>query len=360
MIPVCAPHVSDLEQQYLVDCVKSGWIGAGPYIDRFESEWSAYCGRTHGMAVTNGTVALELAIKSLNIPAGKKVLLPSFTIISCALAVIKNDLIPVFIDVDPSTFCIDPEDVERSVDADTAAMIIVHMYGHPAPMDDLLSISERHQLLIIEDAAEAHGATYKGRVCGSFGDVSCFSFYSNKIISTGEGGMVLTDDPTIADRVKSYRNLCFGMGADRFIHTGLGGNSRMTNMQAAIGCAQVSQINEFLVAKRRMASVYDNGLDGLPVVRPSTRDGCDPVYWMYSILAQNSKLLAGALLKDGIDTRPFFYPLHMQPVLAQYATRSLPVAERISEFGLYLPSSIDISVEDQNVVVSAIRRFYGV
>jgi perosamine synthetase len=360
MIPVCAPHVAELELQYLADCAKSGWIGAGPYIERFESEWSTYCGRANGMAVSNGTVALELAIKSLDIPVGKKVLLPSFTIISCALAVIKNGLVPVFVDVDPSTFCIDPDDVARVIDKDTAAMIVVHMYGHPAPMDHLSAIAKNHGLLVIEDAAEAHGALYKGRQCGSFGDVSCFSFYSNKIISTGEGGMVLADDPIIADKVRSYRNLCFGLGADRFIHTGLGGNSRMTNMQAAIGCAQVSQIGEFLNAKKRMAHVYDDGLEGLSVIRPSIRDGCDPVYWMYGILARNSKALAEALRKDGIDTRPFFYPLHMQPVLAQFTTRPLPVSESISEFGLYLPSSIDISAEDQKLVIEAIRRFYGI
>ncbi len=360
MIPVCAPHVAALEAEYLADCVKSGWIGAGPYIERFEREWAAYCGRSHGMAVTNGTVALELAIKSLGLPAGKKVILPSFTIISCALAVIKNDLIPVFVDVDPSTFCIDPDEVIKTIDSDTVAMLVVHMYGHPAPMDELMAIADQHGLRVIEDAAEAHGATYKGRRCGSFGDVSCFSFYSNKIISTGEGGMVLCDDDVTAERVRSYRNLCFGVGADRFVHTGLGGNSRMTNLQAAIGCAQVSQIDQFLINKTEMARIYDAGLEPMPVVRPTTRESCHPVYWMYGILAQNARQLARSLGDAGIDTRPFFFPLHMQPVLAKYYERPLPVTERISEFGLYLPSSIDISVVEQEAVISAIGRFYGI
>lgn len=359
MIPVSSPHVGDLELAYVTDCVKSGWIGVGDYIAKFESDWARYCGRKFGIAVSNGTTALELAIKCLNIPPGKKVILPSFTIISCAIAVIRNGLVPVFVDSEPDTFCIDPASVLAAVDAETAAVMVVHMYGHPAQMDELIKITCDNKLLLIEDAAEAHGATYKGKRCGSFGDVSCFSFYSNKIISTGEGGMVLTDDQERAELLRSHRNLCFGVGKERFIHTGIGHNYRMTNLQAAIGCAQVEQIDGFLINKKEMARHYNVGLADVPVTKPVVRDQCDPVYWVYGILSQDAQSLAHRLREFGVDTRPFFYPLHEQPALQKYSKMPLPVAERISRSGFYLPSGVDLSRTDQDYVISAVRSHYG-
>jgi perosamine synthetase len=359
MIPVSSPHVGDLELAYVTNCLKSGWIGAGDYVAKFESDWARYCGRKFGVAVSNGTTALELAIKCLGIPPGKKVILPSFTIISCAIAVIRNGLVPVFVDSEPDTFCIDPAAVSAAIDEETAAVMVVHMYGHPAQMDELTEIARHNRLLLIEDAAEAHGATYKGKKCGSFGDVSCFSFYSNKIISTGEGGMVLTDNKEYAELLRSHRNLCFGVGKERFLHTGLGHNYRMTNLQAAIGCAQVEQIDGFLQSKKEMARCYNDGLGDVPVTTPAVRDQCDPVYWMYGILSEDAQSLMCRLRESDIDTRPFFHPLHEQPALRKYAKQSLPVAERISRSGFYLPSGVDLSRADQDRVISVVRSHYG-
>lgn len=358
MIPVCSPSFSVDDAAIVAECVRTGWVGSGHYVSEFEQTWAKYCDRRYGVAVSNGTVALELAIKSLHLRPGKKVILPTFTIVSCALAVIRNGLVPVFVDSDINTFCIDTQKVEKIIDEDTVAIMVVHMYGHPADMAKILDIANRYGLRVIEDAAEAHGATYDGKVCGSFGDVSTFSFYSNKIISTGEGGMILTDDPTIATFCEEHRNLCFGKDEKRFEHTDMGHNFRMTNIQAAIGCSQIKRIGEFLAAKRHAAAYYRKELLNTPLVHQVELPNVQAAHWMHAVLADEKEQLVSHLKDDGIETRPFFFPLNKLPSFCDGAT--LLVADTISKNGFYLPSGVDLTDQELDRVVSSIRGFYGI
>lgn len=358
MIPVCAPSFSADDQAIVSECIQTGWVGSGKYVSLFEKSWASYCDRKYGIAVSNGTVALELAIKSLRLPLGKKVILPAFTIVSCALAVVRNGLVPVFVDADINTFCIDAQKIEKVIDDDTVAILVVHMYGHPAEMSTICEIAKRRGLRLIEDAAEAHGATYQGQRCGSFGDVSTFSFYSNKIISTGEGGMILTDDPTIAGFCEDHRNLCFGLGENRFIHTDTGHNYRLTNIQAAIGYSQIKRIGEFLAAKRHAAAYYRKELLNTPLVHQVELPNVQAVHWMHAVLADDKEQLVSHLKDDGIETRPFFFPLNKLPSFSDGAT--LPVADTISKNGFYLPSGVDLTDQELDRVVSSIRGFYGI
>lgn len=354
MIPVSEPWVGEREEQYLLDAFRSGWISsAGSYIDKFEHQWANYCNRKHGVAVSNGTTALELAVKALNLPPGSEVIMPTFTIISCALAVIRNQLKPVYIDSDPTTWGMNVKQIEEKLTKDTRAIMVVHIYGHPVDMDPVLELATRKGLKVIEDAAEVHGARYRGRICGSFGDVSIFSFYANKIICTGEGGMVVTNDDTLAARCKSYRNLCFREDR-RFLHTELGHNFRFTNLHAAIGLAQVEKIEEALQRKRWLGSFYNEALRDIPDLQlPPVTPWGENVYWVYGIVLGDSypfdaAILAEKLKQKGIQTRPFFLGMHEQPALKNFAEGKdrYPVAERLAKRGLYLPSGLTIT-EDQ-------------
>lgn len=363
MIPVSEPWIGEKEEQYLLDAFRSGWISsAGAYIDKFEREWARQCNRKHGITVSNGTTALEAAISALNLPPESEVIMPTFTIISCALAVIRNQLTPVYVDSDPQTWGIDVTQIERLVTKATKAIMVVHIYGHPVDMDAIMDIAKRHNLRVIEDAAEVHGARYKGQVCGSFGDISTFSFYANKIICTGEGGMVLTDDDELAARCRSYRNLCFREDR-RFLHTELGHNYRFTNLQAAIGLAQVEKIDEALKRKRWMGALYNELLKDLRDIQlpPITTWG-DNVYWVYGLVLGDSypfdaAALADNLKKKGIQTRPFFLGMHEQPILNKYHRKgtTFPVAERIARRGLYLPSGLTITEDQVRTSVDALK-----
>ncbi len=357
IIPVNEPLLEGNELDYVADCVKTGWISsAGKYIDRFESEWAAYCGRKYGIAVANGTVALELAVSVLNIESGKEVLMPAFTIVSCIEAILRNGLKPVLVDCDKRTYCMDIEDLKRKITANSAAIMPVHIYGHPVNMEKLLPIAAEHKLKIIEDAAEAHGAEClvngKWKICGSFGELSCFSFYANKNISCGEGGIVLTDDPTLAEKLKAGRNLCFG-AKERFLHEGRGWNFRMTNMQAALGCAQLEQIDKFITRKREMAAMYNNELATLPLHLPFVEKWAKSTVWMYAITLKDqvpfdAVEFASRLMKKGVQTRPFFRAMHEQPVyraLGLFSNEKHPVSEHIYKRGLYLPSGQAITNE---------------
>ncbi len=264
MIPVSQPWLSESEFESADACVRSGWISSvGDSLIQFETDWATYCGRRHGIAVSNGTVALELACTALDLKACDEVIMPSFTIISCALAVIRAGGIPVLVDADPDTWCMDVNQVEAKITPNTRAIMAVHIYGHPVDMDPVMELAHRHHLAVIEDAAEAHGAEYLSRRggepvwrrCGSFGAMSCFSFYANKIVTTGEGGMVLTDDDALADRLRGLRNLCFGRER-RFVHEGLGFNFRLSNIHAAIGVALVGRIVQCLDRLRWIADDY--------------------------------------------------------------------------------------------------------
>lgn len=360
MIPVNTPVLGAREQEYVLDCLRTGWISsAGAYLDRFEEGFANYCGRRYGVAVANGTVALELAMECVGLAPGDEVILPTFTIISCAQAVIYAGGVPVLVDADPVTWCMKPEDVAARITPRTRAIMPVHIYGHPVDMDPLIELAQRHNLVIVEDAAEAHGAEYlhgwrsgEGAWvrCGSFGALSCFSFYANKVITTGEGGMVVTDDAALAARLRSRRNLCFQ--ARRFFHEEIGHNFRMTNLQASMGLAQLERVDELVQNKRRMARVYADRLAGTAGLQlPTEENWARSVFWMYGLVLDESTgwdaTTAAAFLRNaGIETRPFFLGMHAQPVLRArgfFEGEHYPVADRIARQGLYLPSGLGLT-----------------
>lgn len=365
MIPVSEPLIAEAEIARVVECMRTGWISSvGSAIEEFESRWAAYCGMEHGIAVSNGTVAIEVALECLDLEPGDEVILPAFTIISCVQSVIYAGGTPVLVDADPVTWTMDVRQLEAKITSRTRAIMPVHIYGHPVDMDPIWALAKRHGLAIVEDAAEAHGAEYRGKRCGSLGDLSCFSFYANKIITTGEGGMVLTNSAIHAARARSLRNLCFR--ADRrFLHDELGHNYRLTNLQAAIGAEQVGRIEELVERKRTMAARYGSGLAGcagiqLPIEQPWAKN----VYWMYGLvldesLGFNARVFADRLRARGVDTRPFFLSMHQQPVLHEMGFfndgEPFPVAERLGEYGLYLPSGLGLTADEIERVCAAVR-----
>ena len=374
MIFVNEPLLGQRELEYVSECVHTGWISsAGRFIEEFEKQWATYCGRRHGIAVSNGTVALQLAAACLGLKPGDEVIMPTFTIISCALAVVYNGGVPVFVDCDPRTWCMDVDQVKSKITERTRAIMPVHIYGHPVDMDPILDLAERHGLAVVEDAAEVHGAEYLSgrgtthpawRRCGSFGTLSCFSFYANKLITTGEGGMVLTDDTELAEKTRSLRNLCFQAGR-RFHHEELGFNFRLTNLQAALGLAQVERIEEIIARKRSMGQEYNRCLAGikglqLPVEEPWARN----VYWMYGVVlseetGMDATVFGQRLKQQGIETRPFFLGLHEQPVFHQrelFLGERYPVTERIARQGLYLPSGLALTAEQISRVCEAVHE----
>jgi perosamine synthetase len=368
LVSVNEPLMSGNESKYIQECINTGWISsAGKYIDRFESEWAEYCGRKHGVAVANGTVALELAVSALDLKPGGEVILPSFTIISCLEAVLRNGLVPVLVDCDPHTYCMSTIETYKNINEKTVAIMPVHIYGHPVNMESILKLATEHKLKIIEDAAEAHGSEcfVKGRWmrCGSFGNVSAFSFYANKNITCGEGGMVLTDNDDLAVLLKNRRSLCFGK-QERFRHEDRGWNFRMTNMQAAIGCAQMEKIESFIKRKLEMSSKYSDGLRDLPLQIPHVEPWARTSVWMYAVVLDDSipfdaAEFARKLYEYGIETRPFFIGMHEQPVyrrMGYFVNDSFPITEKISRRGLYLPSGQAITDEQIELVIKAVRR----
>lgn len=377
MIPVNEPLLAGKELEYVTDCIKTGWISsAGKYINEFESGWSAYCGKKHGIAVSNGTTALDVAVHCLGLKPGDEVIMPSFTIISCALAVVNNKGTPVLVDSDPKLWTMDVDQVAEKITSRTKAIMPVHIYGHPVDMDPILDLAEDHNLSIIEDAAEAHGAEYHShqnttdswRRCGSFGTISCFSFYANKLITTGEGGMVLTDDDILAKKARAYRDLCF-QPPRRFYHEHLGNQYRLTNMQAALGVAQMARIGEIIAKKRWMAQEYTKRLKNVPNVQlPAEEPWAKSVYWMYAMVLSDSCGMdntecAKRLFEKGVDTRPFFIGMHEQPALHKlglFHHEKYPVAERIARQGFYLPSGLAITKEQIDAAADAVCEVLGV
>lgn len=374
MIPVCEPSIGDRELEYVTDCLRSGWISsAGVYLERFEQAWAARCRMTHAVAVANGTAALHLAVLQLGLEPGDEVILPTFTIISCANAVVQCGAVPVLVDSAPDTWCMAVPEVASRIGPRTRAIMAVHIYGHPVDMDPLRELAQRHGLVLIEDAAEAQGAGYLAgrgtanaawRECGGLGDLAIFSFYANKLVTTGEGGMVLTSDDGTAARLRSLRNLCFGR-VRRFEHVGIGHNYRLTNVQAALGLAQLERLDQTVAQKRRIGAAYTERLHANPhlelqVEAPWARS----VYWMYGLVLKESVGFAAAelarrLLAAGIETRPFFLGMHEQPV---FQSRGLfngvrhPVAERLARRGLYLPSGVGLTDVQIDQVCEALTR----
>ena len=367
MIPVCEPLIGDRERAYVEEALRSGWISQGRFVGDFERAWASYCGVAHGVAVANGTAALELAVEALRLPAGSEVILPSFTIISCATAIIRAGCTPVLVDCEPDTWCLDVDEVARKITPRTRAIMPVHMYGHMVNMAPLMALAARHGLAVIEDAAEAHGAEQGGRRAGGIGTTGCFSFYSNKIVTTGEGGMVVTDDGAVAERLRRLRNLCFDENK-RFQHSEIGHNFRLTNIQAAMGLAQAERIEESVARKRRMGGLYLEGLKDIPGVQlPVERAGTKNVYWMFGLVLDDTlpfdaATLAARLKANGIETRPFFVGMHEQPALRArglFAGEHYPVTERISRRGLYLPSGLTLADADIERICAAVRASFA-
>ena len=352
MIPVCEPSLEEEDIGNVLECVRSGWISSsGSYLSNFEREWAHYCGGEYGIAVANGTVALELALSCLDLEPGSEVVVPTFTIISCALAIVRAQCVPVLVDTDPHTWQMDVAQIADKITSKTRAILPVHIYGHPVDMDPLLACARQYNLAVIEDAAEVHGAHYKGRTCGSLGDMSTFSFYANKLITTGEGGMVLTNSSDLAARARKRRNLCFEPER-RFLHHELGYNFRMTNVQAALGVAQVRRIERIVARKRAIAAAYTERLQEVELLElhkeaPWARH----VYWVYGVIVKEEapysvEDVVNKLSAEGIQTRPFFLGLHEQPVLqtqGYFHNEHYPVAERMAARGFYLPSSLSLT-----------------
>ena len=365
-IPVSNPQLTQRDIDYVNEALRAGAISGtgGKFLERFENDFAAYCSCEHGIAASNGTTALHLALATLAIGPGDEVLVSTLTNMATFFAVLYLGAKPVPVDVEPDTWNLDPALLEGLLTERTKAILVVHLYGHPADMDPILNFARSHKLHVIEDAAEAHGALYKGRKTGSLSDIACFSFYANKIITTGEGGMLTTNDPHLAKRARSLRNLAYGL-KERFMHADIGFNYRLTNLQAALGCAQLERIEALIDGKRRLARRYTEELSALEDIRlPVEKEYAKNVYWMYHIVIKHSKrehrdLVMKSLLERGIETRPAFVPFNLQDTfIAKGLTRAdaCPVANQISETGLYLPSSPDITEEEISCVVDNLKN----
>jgi perosamine synthetase len=373
-IPVNEPRLDGAEARYLAECIETGWISSeGPFVARFEAGMAALCGQTHGVAVTNGSAALELAVAALGIGPGDEVVLPTFTIISCAAAVVRAGATPVVVDADPVTWNLDPDKLEAAITPRTRAIMPVHIYGLPVDMEPVMEIARRRGLRVIEDAAEQIGQTYRtgaggARPIGAFGDVATLSFYPNKHVTTGEGGMLLTSDDRLAARAKSLRNLCFG-AERRFVHEELGWNFRMSNLQAAVGVAQLERLPDTLGRKRQIGAWYDELLAGVDDLerQPARAAYADRLPWVYGVVLRDdvgfeAEAAMRRLGEAGVGTRPFFWPMHEQPALRRlglFEAVRCPVAERLARRGFYLPSGVALTRDQAERVAREVRRLFA-
>lgn len=365
-VPVNEPLLNGNEKKYLCECIDTGWISSeGPFVKEFEKKFSLFVDRKYGIAVSNGSAALEIAVQALNLSEGDEVIMPTFTIISCAMAVSRVGAVPVFVDSDPLTWNMDLSKIEEKITKKTKAIMVVHIYGLPVDMDIVLGIARKHNLKIIEDAAEMHGQTYKGKPCGSFGDISTFSFYPNKHITTGEGGMLVTDDIELAERCMFLRNLCFER-KKRYVHEEFSGNYRFTNLQAAVGLAQLERIEEFIEIKHKIGKYYNEAFKGMPEIQlPLEKTSyADNIYWVYGIVLNecvemDNTSFQKELAEKGIGTRTFFWCMHEQPVYnnkGMYLNDKHPVSEKLARKGLYIPSGLALTDNQMDQVVRAIKE----
>jgi perosamine synthetase len=364
-IPVNEPLLNGNEKKYLIECINSGWISAeGPFVYQLQEKFAARVGRKHGIAVTNGTSAIDSAVVALGIGPGDEVIMPTFTIISCISQIVRLGAKPILIDSDPLSWNMDVRQIESKITSRTKAIMVVHTYGLPVDMEIVLDLCKRYNLKLIEDAAELIGQNYRGKLCGSFGDISTVSFYSNKHITTGEGGMILTDDDALAENCRELRNLCFKPNK-RFVHDRLGWNLRMTNLQAALGVAQLERLDQFLIKKRWIGSRYNELLSNLQDVQlPLIKtDYAENIYWVYGLVLNDTmefeaEEIMKQLLKQGIDSRPFFCPMHQQPVLKKlemFMGEKYPVAERLYNRGFYIPSGLALTEKQIERVASSLK-----
>jgi len=365
-IPVAEPDIGEDELKNVTEAVKSGWVSSkGPFIEEFEEKFSSYIGAKYGIATSNGTAALHLALTALEIGYKDEVIVPALTFASVANAVLYTGAKPVFVDSHPDYWCINPSKLEEKITKKTKAIIPVHLYGNPCNMNPIMKIAKDYNLYVIEDCAEAHGAEYKGRKVGTFGDIACFSFYGNKIITTGEGGMCLTNDEDLAQKMRLLRD--HGMNVEkRYWHEVVGFNYRMTNLQAALGVAQLEKIDTFIERKRKIAKLYNSLLkDARGVALHPEMPWVKNVYWLYSILIDEESYgisrdeLMEKLAKNGVETRHFFYPIHLMPPYKKYAANyQFPVTERLSSSGINLPSSVKLTEKEIYEVAQLIIHFH--
>ena len=365
-IPVNEPLLNGMEKKYLCECIDTGWISSeGPFVKQFEEKMSASVCRKYGIAVSNGTAALEVAVQALGIHSGDEVIMPTFTIISCAMAVTKAGGVPVFVDSDLSDWNMKVEDIEARITKKTKAIMVVHLYGLPVKMDGVLRIAKKYHLKVIEDAAEMHGQTYKGKPCGSFGDISIFSFYPNKLITTGEGGMIVTDNDELADRCRMIRNLCFRQDV-RYVHDEISDNYRFTNLQAAVALAQLERLEEFVKRKRKMGKYYSQRfceVDGCSTPIGQT-DYAENIYWVYGLVLDekitiDNKKMQQLLAEEGIGSRTFFWCMHEQPVYKKaglFIGEHYTNAEYLARKGFYIPSGLALTDEQMEEVADKVIK----
>ena len=361
-IPVNVPKLSNQEKINVKKCLTSGWISSeGEYVKKFEEDFSKYNNRIYGVAVSSGTGALEIALKSLDLKRGDEIIIPTFSIISTALCVIKLGLKPILVDSDLATWNMDSEQVIKKISRNTKAIIITHIYGFPVDMRKVLRLAKKKNIKIIEDAAEMIGQTYFKKKCGSFGDISTFSFYANKHITTGEGGMILTNDKRLYEKCKSLRNLCFGKDNNRFNHDDIGWNYRMTNLQAAIGCGQLKNISKIIRRKREIGRRYISILNKSKIIfiQPYKLNYAKNIFWVFGVLLKKNANISRdriikKLLKKNIQTRTFFFPMHKQKIFKKMKVfpknQKFVNAEYLSKNGFYLPSGLGISNSDIDFV----------
>lgn len=365
-IPVNTPKFWGKEKEVVADCIETGWISSeGPALKQFEASMAQRCGRRHAIAVSNGTAAIDVAVAALKLGAGDEVIMPSFCIISCITQFVRSGCIPVLVDSD-NTFNMDVSQIEAKITAKTKAIMCVHTYHFPVNMRPILEMAQKHGLKVIEDAAEMIGQSCMGKACGSLGDISTMSFYPNKHITTGEGGMVLTDDAGLAERCQNLRNLCFDPRGRRFVHEELGWNYRMTNLQAALGLEQLEHLDAAVTRKREVGRLYSKLLQGCPgLVLPPDQDaqGETNIYWVYGIevaadVPADAEEVMRRLADVKVGTRPFFWPMHEQPVfhkMGLFQGQSFPVAERIARRGFYVPSGLALTDDDCIEVAKRVR-----
>ena len=372
-IPVCEPYLNGRELEYVTDAVRTGWISsAGKYVTAFEEKFADYCGVAHGVAVCNGTIALHLALLALGVGKGDEVILPAFTMIASAFAVCYTGAVPVFVDADPLTWNIDVQKIEEKITPRTKAIMPVHIFGKMCEMDAIRALAARYGLKVIEDAAEAHGAGYHGRMAGACSDIAAFSFFANKNITTGEGGMVVTDDKTLFDRTRYFKNVCFPLDGPRnYRHDDIGFNYRMSNVVAAIGLAQVEKADEYRAMRIRNHQLYRKFLADVPGIRfqaPPAPD-CVDVCWMNTIVVDPAAYghgkdeLIARLKERGIDTRLLFTGMHRQKALRDYGcdcSGSYPVCDWLTENGFYLPSGSNLQEAQIGRICDEIRKFANV
>jgi perosamine synthetase len=363
IIPVCEPTLRGNELKYVQQAVETNWISsAGGFIPQFEAQFAEYCGTKYGIACFNGTVALHLALATLDLQPGDEVIIPTFTMIATINAVTYCGATPVLVDNEPQYWQMDVNQVADKITPRTKAIIPVHIYGHPVDMDALNEVACRHGILVIEDAAEAHGAEYKGRRAGSLGFAAGFSFYGNKIVTTGEGGMITTNERELARLAWNLRDHAFS-SERHFWHKFVGFNYRMTNLQAAVGLAQIEELDNLVAARRRNAALYTQLLRDTPgITTPPEAPWAKNVFWMYGIVVDqeaygmNRDQLRRVLADNGVETRTFFIPMHCQPIYwHHFSGQRYPVAEQLCRDGLYLPSASSLSQEEIRYVCDVIR-----